>query len=263
MRVETLLPMMNYNPNASAVQRQPAAPPPSPNSGVQGCFAGFGRNISQAVSPTTGHPAQAYAPAMTFPLTPTNPGRYTGNIITGMPQEYMMSPARSSRKSYGSPAANQDTILSIEDLAKMGVHLMPPPVVVTQSPFQASEYSGGYGNLPPPLANGSRGHASQGFVPGGTLKTGPTTGLSPVNEASGMQWELGGMPQPSFQEAFSQRTTQSPTRSAFYAEVGITDKENVAMSSTYRGITPASDSIKAMSAQPAMIAPPPGLSLLG
>lgn len=174
-----------------------------------------------------------------------------------------MSPARSTRKPYGSPVANQDTILSIEDLAKMGVHLVPPPAVMAQPPFPPAEYSGGYGNLPPPLANGSRGHASQGFVPGGTLKTGPTTGLSPVNEAPGMQWELGAMPQPSIQEAFSQHTTQSPTRSAFYAGVGVTDKENVAMSSTYRGITPAADSMKSMSVQSTMVTPPPGLSLLG
>ena len=99
---------------------------------------------------------------------------------------------------------------------------------IGRTPFEIYSASSGYGNVTSPTPGYGNLQASQGFVPGGNLKTAATTGLTPNNEYTGISWETSTPVSPVRQQQQDRDnwgTTEN--RDAYYGHVGQQAGQNV------------------------------------
>lgn len=113
-------------------------------------------------------------------------------------------------------AAQQNGLRVLQAMGHLSLQGLP------HSPPQASRVPythdfGGYGSAASRYTNTDR-HISQGFVPGGNLKTAPTTGLSPTHEYTGINWESSTGSSSTQQQAFD-KWAKTTDGEAYYSHI--------------------------------------------
>lgn len=140
-------------------------------------------------------------------------------------------------RAYAAYAAQQNTLRALQAMERLNLsgrqHMSPTSPTAHRSLFDMQDYAGLYGNVPASPSAYSGMSASQGFVPGGTLKTAPTTGLSPTHEYTGINWDASlTSPTSPQQHRFDKWAQAGSSKSAYYdqfkeqQELPASNKEN-------------------------------------